>query len=123
MTFRDHEYHKYQNVTFTESQISNNVISTEVPTHLVESSSLTAPVVTTPGTTTKTVTTPSGTNATSVPSMYSGGTVSYYNPASFPAATSPTVPQQNIKVSSHSTTAPEATGTPYIGTKRVFFKT
>ena len=103
-----------------ESQISNNVVSAEVPTHLVESSSSTAPVVTTPGTTTITVTTPCGTNATSVPSMYSGGTVYYYNPASFPAATSPTAPQQNITVSSHSTSAPEATGTSYFGTQRVF---
>ena len=77
-----------------ESQIANNVVSTEVSTHLVESSSLTAPVVTTPGTTNISVTTPSGTNATSVPSMYSGGTVYYYNPASFPAATSPTASQQ-----------------------------
>ena len=95
-----------------ESQISNNVVSTEVATHLVESSSLTAPVVTTPGTTAITVTMPCGTNATSVPSMNSGVTVYYYNPASFPAATSPTAPQQNITVSSHSTSAPEATGTP-----------
>ena len=52
--------------------------------------------------------------------MYSGGTVFYYNPASFPAASPPTAPQQIITVSSHSTTAPEATGTPYLGTQRVF---
>ena len=75
-----------------ESQISNNVVSTEVATHLVESSSLTAPVVTT-----ITVTTPSGSNATSVPSMYSGGTVYCYNPASFPAAISPAAKHQCLQ--------------------------
>ena len=52
--------------------------------------------------------------------MYSSGTVYYYNPGSFPAATSPAAPQQNITVSSHSTTASEATGTPYLGTPRAF---